>query len=73
MPCLAGTGRRVIAPQAAPVPVAESRGALAAQADALKGLRQQVAQLQGMATHNAKEKALTLQIARRLDQVCIGL
>lgn len=40
--CAIGTGRGVVAPVAAAAAAASSRGALAAQADALKALRQQV-------------------------------
>ena len=44
----------------------DSRGSLAAQQDALTVLRRQVAQLQGMAARNAKDKVLSQQISRRL-------
>lgn len=48
---------------------AVSRGSLAAQADVLKELRKQVAQLLAMAARNSKDKGLMQQIAQRLQQV----
>ena len=56
------------APLKAPEVAASSRGALGAQGDALKALHQQVVQIQAMAPRNAKDKALSQQIACRLEQ-----
>lgn len=64
-----GTGRGVVASLKASPVAAVSRGALAAQADVLKELRKQVAQLLAMAARNAKDKGLMQQIAQRLQQV----